>query len=381
MSVAARPSRDAPGPGDSCRIVVRAPNWVGDSVMALPCVERLKDLLPGAGISVLAREAVADVFCGLAWLEEIIRIPSGADSLRQPRAHRQLLRVLRKRGFDLGFLLPNSFASALVFALAGIPRRVGYSGDGRSVLLSDRVARPSVRARPGAGEALHQVDYYLRLAGSAFGAGTLPGGRPGWKVSEEERARASELLAGEGIGEGEPVVGICPGAARGPAKAWPTERFAAVCDRLAERQGGVFVLLGAGADAPAARRVAGKTAARTVDLAGKTSLRMLGAVAERCMMVVSNDSGAMHVAAATGTPVVGLFLSTDPERTGPRGGRHQVVRAVVACRPCMKGRCPGRDYECLDAVTVDEVVAACERVLSRKPLSGQEPSGPGPGGE
>ncbi len=193
-------------------------------------------------------------------------------------------------------------------------------------------------------------------------------------------------FGGEGIGEDTPFVGICPGAARGPAKAWPVERFAAVCDRLAERQGRVFVLLGTGADAPAARRVAGKTGARTVDLAGKTDLRMLGAVAERCTLVVSNDSGAMHVAAATGTPVVGLFLSTDPERTGPRGPRHEVVRAAVACRPCMKGTCPGRDYECLDAVTVDEVVAACERALSRsalsrKPLSGQEPGGQQPPGQ
>ncbi len=153
MSAAARTLRDAPGPGDLRRVVVRAPNWVGDSVMALPCVERLKDLLPEAGISVLAREGVSGVFCGVAGLEETIRIPAGADSLRQPRAYRQLLRMLKKRDFDLGLLLPNSFASALVFALAGVSRRVGYAGDGRSVLLSDGVVRP------GAGEAVHQVDY------------------------------------------------------------------------------------------------------------------------------------------------------------------------------------------------------------------------------
>ena len=255
-------------------------------------------------------------------------------------------RKLRAYGFRRGLLLPNSFSSALIFFLAGIPERVGYATDGRSLLLTRRIPRPDV--------SLHQRDYYLELLS-----------RWGEEVEERDlklvlsrrsRDRAARFLRGLTF----PLAVLAPGAAYGPAKRWPPERFRALAAELC-RRGFSVVLLGGAQEAPAGEELA-RDLPRVLNLCGKTDLAEAAAVIERAAVFVSNDSGLMHVAAALRRPQVALFGSTDPRTTAPLNPRAVVIRKDLPCSPCLKRTCPQGHYLCLRGISVEEVLLAALEV-------------------
>ena len=313
------------------RVVIRAPNWLGDVVLSLPAVRDVRRAFPQARLSVLARPSVAPLY------EAVPEV----DAVLEAKGLRDEARILRG-SFDLAILLTNSIGTAFAAVAAGVPRRFGYATQGRGLLLTRGAPVPgNVRGRS-------QVHYYRAMLAAmglptsdALDTSIAP--PPAWKD-------AGRTLIGPGR-----FFGIAPGAAKGSAKQWPPDRFAAAADRLSAELGAQAVLLGSAADAGAASAVAQAMKSRVTDLCGRTDLRaFIGLVA--CLEgLVANDSGAMHIGAALGVPTVGVFGPTNPDETHPVGARAAFVRGVAECSPCSHATCP-IDHRCMTSVAPASVV-------------------------
>ena len=324
-----------PAMNPEARLVVRAPNWLGDAVMALPALAAVRKAHTGT-LVLAARPTIAPIFT-----EDTPARPDEILVVEQARESAQL----REAKADAILLLPNSFGSAWNASRAGIAERWGFRAGGRGWMLTRGVRRPRGR--------VHHVDYYLALArGLGFDA---PDGTPRLSARPATLEHADALLARHGAGPGMRLVGFAPGAAYGHAKRWPPDRVAAVIAGLA-RHGAVAVLVGAAADRDTARAIESSLPAgtRVVDLVGRTTLRQLVGVVARCAAFVSNDSGAMHVAAALGVPLTAIFGPTDERVTSP-GGRADVIVRDVFCRPCLLRECP-IDHRCMKRIDVDTVL-------------------------
>jgi heptosyltransferase II len=325
------------------RVLARAPNWVGDAVMSLPALEALKENLPGSTLVVLAKPWVVPVLESQPYVDQVMAY----DRKAYPRGVYDIFRTaseIKSQGFDLAVLFPNAFEAALLAWLARIPRRLGYDRDGRRLLLSHAVP---ARDKNHKKQTIHQVEYYLGiLEGAGWSAKTRD---PRLFLKEAAVSYARSLLRMHGIGDSDYLLGLSPGAAFGPAKRWPPERFAAVADMASERWGAKVVILGSGNEYAIGEEVAGRMRSPSVNLSGKTGLAEAAAVIGRCSGFVTNDSGLMHVASALDVPTVALFGSTSPVATGPRSRKARVVRSDVNCSPCMKSDCR-EDFRCLRAI-------------------------------
>ncbi len=337
------------------RVLVRAPNWLGDAVLALPAIAAIRRHFPGAHLAVAGPAPVAAVFREVTAAQPDQIIEVAAD-------RRAALTTIRAGHFDLGILLPNSFQSAWELRRAGVPDRWGYATSGRGVLLTRRSTRERTRG------VRHHADYFRALA---HGLGIAVDERPPHvTASPATRAQADALLAQLRVPPNATIVGLAPGAAYGQAKQWPPDRAAALAARLVRERDATCLVLGASHDRLTARAMeswlrarAPETLARVIDLTGRTSVSGLVGVIERCRAVVSNDSGAMHVAAAVGRPVIAIFGPTDERSTSPVGG-HVVLTAPVFCRPCMLRDCP-IDHRCMTRITIDQVFDAVSTAMAR----------------
>lgn len=320
-------------------IVIRGPNWVGDAVLSVPAIKAVRARFPDSSITLLVRPWVGGLFRSAPFIDEVWTRPGTG-----LRGWYGTTREIRRRGFDLALLLPNSFESALTVFAAGIPERAGYATDGRGVLLTQRVARPI--------EKRHQVAYYLDLIRSVFGAVEEP--TTEIVASEEERSGARRLLKSEGLDPQGGLLVLNPGAAFGSAKRWHEDRFARVADQIVEEFQLQTVVVGSAAETPIADRIRTRMQHPAVTLTGRTDLETLLGVLSFASMMITNDSGPMHMAAALGIPTVAVFGPTDAEVTRPVGPWTRVVRHEVACSPCLLRECP-IDHRCMEAVTVDDV--------------------------
>jgi heptosyltransferase-2 len=323
------------------------PNWVGDAVLCTPALTALKDRNPSAIISVLAVKRVCEVFLHNPCVDEIVTLPG-----RKNLSYWLKAMELRREKYDLGILFPNSFSSAFFFRLSGVPRISGYCRDGRGFLLTDAVEVTEELLES------HQVDYYLDLIGNDIGQRELA-----WTVTEEEKSEAKALLRENGVSTDDVLVGIGAGAAFGPAKRWPPEYFAGLADELIKKHSVRILLFGAGEEKRIAFQICDSMQERSLNLVGRTNLRQLGALLSMCRLLVSNDSGVMHVGAAVKTPLVAIFGSTDPSRTGPRGSGCRVIYRGLDCSPCFARRCSRGDYKCLREIKVEDVLLAAEEEL------------------
>jgi len=323
------------------RILVRAPNWIGDVVLSLAAVRDLRRRnFPDARIEVLARP----------WVAELYRAVPEVDAVRVTRRFRADARALRAT-FDAAVLLPNSFSAALQAWLSGIPERWGYATDGRAPLLT-RAPRvpPQVRGRS-------QVYYYrAMLAGAGLRVSATPDVS---LVCPPEWAAGSRRLLDDG--EGAPWVAINPGATFGTAKRWLPERFAAVGDALA-RRGARVAVVGGAAERSVGEAIVAQMTAPARMLCGETTLPELAGVLSRAALLVTNDSGPMHLAAALGRRVVAVFGPTDWRETHPVGAEHRLVRESVHCAPCGLRECP-IDHRCMRRVTIDRVLGEVDALL------------------
>jgi len=351
---------------DPVKIMVRATNWIGDAIMSLPALEALRQRFPDSEIVVVAKPWVAELYQNHpSDFRIIVYDPEGEHQGRS--GLRKLVESLRQEQFDVAVLLQHAFQAAWIAWRARIPVRIGYRTDGRGSLLTEAVRLPPT------GYVGHQSSEYLELL---FRAGLLPE-RPApvravrVPVTKTERRWANEALRALGLAGPRHFVGLNPGASFGPAKLWPVEHFAQLGDRLVGALGADVLVFGSKAERPLAEAVARGMEHTPVVLAGTTTLRQWMALTEHCRLVVANDSGPMHVAAAVGAPVVAIFGSTSEEVTGPLGQWARVVKHSVACSPCGLRQCP-IDFRCMRELTVDEVhrtalelVAACESAHPR----------------
>jgi heptosyltransferase II len=336
------------------RILIRGTNWVGDAVMSVPAMREIRRLFPDAHIALLVRPWVRDIFAAADFVDEILEYDRNGRH-RGPGGFLRLVTDLKRRQFDLAILLQNAFEAALIAWGARIPKRIGYARDGRSFLLTEACAIDAeVRA-------VHQAYYYLEILS---GAGLLQ--RRLWQdkgyplsinigVREEDRSAAREILRSSGIQEGDFIVGINPGAYYGEAKRWFPDRFAVVADELARRYKARILLFGAQNDMPVVKEVAACMKQQSIILAGQTSLGQLMGLIKACDLLITNDSGPMHLAAALDVPQLAIFGSTSEIATGPLSRRARVVKHPVECNPCFLRKCP-TDFRCMKGITAEQVL-------------------------
>ena len=350
-------------------IAVLVPNWVGDAVMATPALRALRRRFDSARITLIGRPAPLAVLAGAGLGDE----ESPDTSANAPAiVHLPIMASrLRRRRFDLAVLLPNNFRSAMLVWLAGIGRRLGYARDGRGWMLTDKVAPP----RDGRGRlrVCSAMDYYIDLLGPL---GIAVDDRQMKLATTPEGESAAENLLGQaGYDPARPLVMLNPGGAFGPSKLWPTDRYAAVADQLAaDHRAQIIVNAAPGEQALAAEVASAMAAAPLINFArlGNT-LALLKSLMARCRVVVTNDTGARHIAAAMGAGVVTVFGSTDPGWTTIDYPRERIVRTDVPCAPCQKKRCPlpagPAFHQCMTAIDVSQVLAAAEELLDEQPVA------------
>jgi heptosyltransferase-2 len=341
------------------KILVRAPNWVGDAVMAIPAIEALRGHWPEAELVLLARPGVAELYQGQPFVNRVLPFED-AGKHSGVFGRERLSRELRAEGFELAVLLQNAFDAAWIAWRAGIPKRVGYARDARSLLLTQAIGVPRADRIPP-----HESYYYLELLRRAGWLSELPRvDRIALSVDAAARGRAEETLLRVGARRGAHRIAIAPGAQFGSAKCWPPDRFAEVADRLAEETDADVIVFGTAAEKGIAVRIAAKMQQRPIILAGVTKLADLPALLAECHLFIGNDSGAMHVAAAVGLPVVAIFGPTDPSGTSAITDQLEIARHPVSCSPCFLRACPV-DHRCMTRIRAADVSEAVHKLMAR----------------
>ncbi len=364
------------------RILVRGTNWLGDAVMTTPALLRLREKFPEAHITLFTPEKLADLWTNHPAVNETIPFSTGKNVFLTGIK-------LRAGQYDLALVFPNSPRSALEVFLAGIPQRIGYARPWRNWFLTTRMA-----SRPGAvkmrkrtpaeihqlinrtvseignrkseirNASAHQIYEYLHLV-VALGASPEP--LPPQLVVTPDEIEAVKTKFGLNA-NGRPIFGLNPGAEYGPAKRWPVEKFIFAAQQIQQHTSCTWILFGSQADVSIASRIESampSPPSAIWNLAGKTGLRELMALLKLCRVLLTNDSGPMHVAAALGTPVVVPFGSTSPELTGPGlpgDPRHRLLKSDAPCAPCFLRECP-IDFRCLNGISVERVVKAVLETL------------------
>jgi heptosyltransferase-2 len=363
---------------DPRKILVVQPSWVGDAVMATPTLRALRELYPAAHISYLMRRYVKPVYAGMPWADQLITYRTGKTKAKAGKGQFfDLAARLRAARFDLAVLLPNSFKTALVCKMAGIPRVVGYERDGRGFLLTDKLLPVKDKGKfiPSP-----IVKYYLGLA-HYLGSGHRDL-RLQLFVTEGEKREARDVLARCGLdpelerpasGGRPPLVVLNPGAAFGAAKCWRAEYFAELADRLIDELGATVLLSAAPKERTIVETIKRQMRHAPVDLstAGMT-LGSLKEIVRRCDLMVTNDTGPRHIAAALDVPVVTVFGPTHPEWTEIYYAKERQVAVKVFCGPCQKKTCP-LDHRCMTRLTPGMVYEKVVELLS--------PAAPAPAGD
>ena len=337
------------------KVIVRMPNWVGDLVMATPILIDLRRAFLDAEITAFCKSPASTLLEKDPAIDEIFSFTQPENKFLRRVARRNLISKLRLGKYDVGVLLTGSFSSAWQLWQGRVRRRIGFAGNLRSFLLTDAIAEPK--------EHMHQVRRYKRLL-APLGIEESQTA-PRIVVSDKEVEESKQLLFQRGYKKGRPLIGINPGAAYGSAKCWLPERFSELARRLVEDDPEAYVLFFG--DASTFELVKGICAGlpdRVINLAGVTNLRELACLIKDCNLLITNDSGPMHLGAAFNVPLIALFGSTDDIATGPYGCAESVVSKRVSCSPCFKRVCP-IDFRCMKQITVDEIFRLAQERRNR----------------
>ncbi|MGW8178767.1 MAG: lipopolysaccharide heptosyltransferase II [bacterium] len=329
------------------RILIRGTNWIGDSVMSVAALREIRNLYPASHLTLLVKDWVAGIFQEQDLVDEIITFGPTESSLDR-------IRPYRFRNFDAGILFQNAFEAALILFLSRIPERAGYDTEWRRPLLT-RAASPRIKPLKR-----HQVYYYLDLLYQTGFSGTDYLHNPNFQpdisliVPKIGIDRAEALLESADIYTDQVLIGLNPGAYYGRAKRWLTERYAALADRLIDELDAKILVFGSKGEKPIAARIEDQMRHTPWILTGRTDLPALMALISRCSVLITNDSGPMHLAASLGTPQIAIFGSTDEIATGPFSENAKVIHKHVECSPCLLRECP-IDLRCFTRIEVDEV--------------------------
>lgn len=351
----------APGKLQPFRILIRSSNWLGDAVMTVPAIRAIKRGRPDAHVTILSPAKLADVWRAVPEVDAVIPFEglSGRGLLRTIRGLYHPWKVAREvmgRGFEVAVLLPNSFRSAFEVWLSGIPRRVGYPGHWGRPWLLNQIPKKKKKKGKVAPPPEHQVYHYLKLA-EFIGAEPVPA----------DLAMASISTPAKPVAR----IAVCPGAEYGPAKRWLPERYAEVLKAMSKERACEWFIVGTAKDKAVADEIlaAAGEVPRVENLCGRTTLAELITLLRSCDVLVTNDTGTMHLAALLGTRTVSIFGSTEPQLTGPLGTGHLILRKRVECSPCFLRECP-IDFRCMKAIEPREVLAAVRKVLAGTPPEG-----------
>jgi heptosyltransferase II len=351
------------------RILVRGPNWIGDAVMSTPALQRLRNSFPDSHITLLATALTAGLFEESPYFNEIIeyrRRESGAKVLIETS------RKIRAHQFDLAVLFQNAFEAALLAWIGGARLRIGFSEQGRGILLTGKLYRhPQLRDR-------HQIHDYLEIVAECervcFGQekNTASGHPlPVMTATHSQLAAARALLLSSGIDPGNgPLIALNPGATNSRAKCWGEAHFASLADRLIGELNGKIVLIGAPSERDIAERVFKQIGSPgVINLAGKTSIQQLVGLLDHCHLLVSNDTGPAHIAAALGRPTLTIFGPTNEFETAPLGLRAEMLRAEgIECARCMLRDCP-IDHRCMSRITADDAFNRAATLLRAEEIT------------
>ncbi len=352
---------DMPQHQPARRLLVVMPSWVGDTVMATPTLRALRKLYPQAHIAALIRRELRPLLEACPWVDRVLSFRRGSrpsGSKRQDGPFRLAAR-LGRANFDTAVLLPNSFRWALLARMARIPRRVGYDRDGRGFLLTDRLM---ARRETGRFIPVPTLDYYLGIARYLGATDADPAMQLFTRPEDDQRA-AHLLTEAGALTPGRPLVLLNPGANYGDAKMWPAERFAAVAQRCVEQHHAVVAITGAPRERRILDEVIRAASAPIIDLPRLgMDLTLLKSVVKHTRLMITNDTGPRHIAAALGVPVVTVFGPTDPVWSEVHFELERQVRVDVFCGPCQKKRCP-LDHRCMTLVTPDMVAGRAGELL------------------
>ncbi len=336
-------------------IIVRMPNWIGDLVMATPVLSDLRRAYPNARITAMCRSPICELLKEDPEIDELFCF-SKASGFGRRTERRNIIEKLRKGNYDLGILLTHSFSSAWWFWLGKVQNRLGYECNGRKLLLT--------RSLPFPENIQNQhlvVTYKMLLEPLGIPISDTP---PRIYLTQKEMSDSRVLLKQHGVPDTALVVGINPGATYGSAKCWLPERFREVTEKLLRDKDIYIVYFGDHATANLVKEICEGLSSRVINLAGLTTLRELSSLISNCDVILTNDSGPMHIADAIGTPMVALFGSTSDVVTGPyRSGT--IIHKHVECSPCYQRTCP-IDFRCMKRIEADEVYEAVIKILNIK---------------
>lgn len=340
-------------------LVVRVPNWVGDAVMSVPAIRELRRVLPTTRITVVSKPGTADIFQDADFIDEVLVY----DRSRLVSKWNQV-REWRRRKFDGAVLFQNAFEAAAIAFLARVPIRIGYGTERRGVLLNHSVRVPVWK------DERHESFYYLNLVAElerlVRGTSSLESISPDFTlmVSEDRKRKARQLLREEAECIGAPLVLLCPGSINSRAKRWPTERYAALADRLIE-SGANVALIGSPPELHVSRQVCERAVNQPIMLTGKTTVADASAIISIADVLITNDTGPAHIGAALNTPTLVIFGPTNPLTTYPLSRNAEIIRQPPECAPCMLRDCP-IDHRCMTAITVEEVFERACAMMSRR---------------
>ncbi|MCI0336458.1 MAG: lipopolysaccharide heptosyltransferase II [Acidobacteria bacterium] len=346
------------------RILVRGTNWIGDAVMATPALQRIRSSFRESHITLLAAPRITGLFEGSPFFDEIIEYRRREGGVR---AFIEAVKTIRARRFDLAVLFQNAFEAALLAWLGGSRLRIGFDEQARGFLLTHKLHRgPEHRNR-------HQVHDYLDIVAECervcFGHDFHSENKkplPSLTASRSQQNAARALFQSLSLdSSSHPLIALNAGATNSRAKCWPEDRFAALAERLIKELNARIILIGAASERDYAERVMEQVKTRcAINLAGRTSMAELIGLLDACDLLVSNDTGPAHIAAALGRPTLTIFGPTNEFETAPTGSRAELIRAEgIKCARCMLRDCP-IDHRCMTRISADEVFERARALLN-----------------
>ena len=334
------------------KLIIRAPNWVGDAVMALPAIDIARDITGADHVAIMARRTTAAIFAHHPNIDRVITID---DNESRIGGTWRAIRVIKDDRYDVGVILPPSFSSAMIFKLAGVSGRIGYAGNGRSILLT-RVVRPTA-------EKMHRALTYTYLFERLTGR-KADFKNPSMYLSHDTIAAGERVLGEHALSYDSGYAVISPRAVA-ESRRWGSDKYGQLAARLVTEVDCRVILLGTTADAEAGEDVRQHAPEKTINFCGKTDLPAAAAITSFARVFVGNDSGLAHLAGAVGCPVVVLSGPDDPQETSPLCEKKTVIIKELDCISCVKNRCPKSGdafMRCMKLISVDEVFDAATKL-------------------